>query len=188
MGDLHRIIDNFRRTPRYARLYINDSPSPIEINYMNEQIEISNLQEFYKHVRIPIPDNPKTYMRPHFLTSSASADLEHWEILDEEESQWMQIYRMWDPVFFLSRLEETQIEFPKEVNHLYTINGSYSILESESLPLIKEFFMKYSETTRRFRIHLFNHEVLALIQKDLPPFQDTITLEFFIPTTNEDIS
>ena len=188
MGDLQTIIKNFRNRPQFARLYVNDTLSPIEINYQFEEIEISNLTEFHKYVRIPMERGSENNLGPEYRNwkSSASEDRERWQSLSDEESEWLQVYRMWDPIFFLSRLKGLENRYLLDGNQVYTINGSYSIPSSDFPPLVKMFFEKHSEISRHFMIHLMNHTILAIIQKDFPPFQDILRVEFMFPTLRFD--
>lgn len=123
MDKLFSIIENFRNSPRFARLYVNNILSPIQINYNYEKMEIHNLQEFYKYILIPIDSNREKYIKRQFLTSLASEDRENWRELGEEESRWLQIFQMWDPIFFLSKLNGQNIDFSINDYPSYTIDG-----------------------------------------------------------------
>jgi hypothetical protein len=160
MGNIYTVIENFMSGPRFARLYINNIATPVEVTYLNDKLEISNLEEYHKFIQIPINGNTQI-KKSYYWKSLASTNRENWKPLSEEESQWLQLYRLWDPIFFLSKYTDFKREFPFKSNQLYTISGSYSTANYDFPAEIREIFFKHSEVIREFEIYLRNNTILA---------------------------
>jgi hypothetical protein len=165
---------NFQR--REARLYINDSPTAVEVFYEPSKMIVKNLNESSSYVRFTWAEN-KTLVE-------SSDDGLAWESHNEqteekEESDQIQIYRLFDPnvIIPMSKIEKKE-SFMAENLELIRAEGKYSIQELALPRQVKDFFENEKDTERWLRLQITNNDLVGIVQKDFPPFKDTLTLRF----------
>jgi|RhiMethySRZTD1v2_1073278.scaffolds.fasta_scaffold539570_2 hypothetical protein len=173
----------FNNSSRDARLFVNNSPSSVEVRYSLEQAGDNNV---FKAITIRNLVGLPPFIRflensDSIATESSSNGLE-WTKHTGEESQQVQIYRLFDPNIILpiAKIQKARISIFRERPKLERIQfeGKYSTHNLFLPDQVKKFFWKCKETVRWLRVEFFNEELLFMAQKDFPPFKDTLNLMF----------
>lgn len=180
-------IDNLmlslRDYPVYAKVLVNSNPTQVEVKFRGLYTEMRNLQEFPLFVSLLLQpqthqsqyENPfETPGLPQYIAKESEDGREWHEIDDKEISEGLQIYCLYNPSFILPKVKFKLVHGIVPT----VIEGEYSI-ESLSIPeTVKEFFKDNNELIRTVRITHHNNHLVNMTQKDFPPFNDQITLEF----------
>lgn len=174
-----KLLKGFNSQPREARLYVNGSPTAVEVFYESlptkeQQIMIiKNLSESYPYIRF-------NRMEYNMIIESSNNGIEWIPSEEQEENQQIQIYRIFDPNIIISGFEfEKSQSFESNGMEFIRAEGYYSIDQSNELPTeVKAFFKMEKDSKRWIRITTANNELFAMTQRDFPPFTDTLSLKF----------
>jgi len=169
---IKQLLENFIKTTKFSKVSVNNVYSSVEVKFEREIMEIRNLADFYPFLSFKIqrPENNLIGLK-----ISYSQNGEEWyELNDADMTNQLEIFLLYHPLFVLPRTKfEIRDDFIPQ-----TIEGRYSIADLPFHSDVKQFFSENDENSRKVRIVHYDNHLTHMTQKDFPPFNEVVSLEF----------
>jgi hypothetical protein len=183
---LRQLVQQDKKADKYASYSQKDKYGELFdllLKYSKNYMEIRNLQEISPYIRLlrQETENNEQIISP----VEASDNGVEWQSLDIEIQEAFQIYCLFDPVFILPESEFESDELYED-GRIY-VEGYYNIQGFRLPKDVKKLFDENNDNIRKIAIsfHSYsdrngtkNYVLDNMVQKDFPPFSDTISLSF----------